>query len=139
MSKTVNHLISRFIHDMQWDPLPGEEQRTAFNRCWEMSLAFKAFCLGAKADVCLLHCEGLAKPFVPPADKSFRLLMPQLQMHWIVWFPRLDVGVDWTARQFWPDADHPLILPNRQAVAELWHGIEWPPTSTRYQQRKRRS
>lgn len=102
----------------------GETPARAFNRCHEIATAFTWFTLGLGEPVILLHCFSLK---LEPTNKAFNQT-PDNISHYLTWFPIEQVGVDFTARQFWPEDPHPLILKGRE-LAERFKTIAWPKRS----------
>jgi len=51
------------------------------------------------------------------SDKDWRE-KPTVISHYMVYFPNLEIAVDFTARQFWHDAEVPMILTPDQVEAQ---------------------
>jgi hypothetical protein len=104
-SKTI---IQRFIKDGSMTL--GETPEDALDRCWELSLAFSWFARGCGAECVILRLEHPLKPIIGGKYKKFN---PNTITHWVAYFPKEELVVDWTARQFWPEVPHPWVF-------ELW-------------------
>lgn len=113
--KDISHLISRFERDMKNRMDLGEDDGLAFDRCHEVSSVFWGYCCGAGVDAFMLHLTGIKG-----------LDLPGFVAHWIVWLPKHELGIDWTARQFWEESAHPMIIRGRQDLQRLWGYAGWP-------------
>jgi hypothetical protein len=112
----------------------GEDPLLAYDRCWEVSLAFSFYCCGMGLDASMLNvCEPLVQIRPVPGVQSqldARLVGDsyakwQCIGHTVVWFPKQKLFVDWTARQFWPNYGHPWIETKKTLEAH-WAGVLWP-------------
>ena len=97
----------------------GETPALAYDRCWELSLAFSWYCRGRGEKAVMLRVEHPIKKITNPKIVDER----ELISHFVVDFPDHEQVVDWTARQFWPRAKHPLIL-DRLKLALYWGIID---------------
>jgi len=93
----------------------------------------------SSADYAHGACDGLGHQFIKHADqfdlKGTLLAVdyplkeptigwkfwggPEAISHYLAWFPDLGLGVDFAARQFWQDADVPMVLTLDQ-IKSLW-------------------
>jgi hypothetical protein len=104
----------------------GETPAIAKNRCHELSMAFAWYCKGL-GEVCeIIRCVGAKKKISLHVERAGD---EKIVSHYVVWFPDEEKAVDWTARQFWPEAPHPWVL-SKVGLEHVWNEIEWPSTTT---------
>ena len=109
----------------------GAEPLEAYNRCWELSLAFSFYCAGRGIEARMIRLESPARRLQSPpevlalvkADKRTYANMVELISHYVVWLPCQEQYVDWTARQFWPELDHPWIV-RKPELLKFWLAID---------------
>lgn len=94
----------------------GESPEDARDRCWELSLAFSSFCKGMGEQANMVHLVGCRQTQNSNIASS-------LVGHHVVQLPKYRVFVDWTARQFWPEADHPWIL-DLKTLKATWDEVD---------------
>lgn len=95
----------------------GSTPERAYDRCWELSLAFSWYCKGRGLRALMVRCEEPIRKFSEGVETD-----PVL-FHWVVSLPDYGYAVDWTARQFWHDAKHPLLI-DRGCLGLYWGVIE---------------
>lgn len=83
----------------------------AFERCFDMSLAFHWFVQGK---------GGLNSQLA----KACGTIEGHVFQHWVVYFPDYGIIVDWTARQFDEKADMPLMM-SKHNFQSQWGAVDW--------------
>ncbi|MGZ6641411.1 MAG: hypothetical protein ACXVFT_06175 [Solirubrobacteraceae bacterium] len=95
------------------------EPAGAYANCYAMSLRFAAWLRARDVPCSVLHLRGSRSPF-PDAAGRWPPCAPERFEHWVVEAGGL--AIDWTARQFVPDAPLPLVL-DRAELGRRWREI----------------
>lgn len=97
----------------------GETPARAKRRCHEVASAFMWFARGFGLDATVLNVVGCRVQ----GSKMFAL--SDSESHYLTWFPRDKLAVDFTSRQFWIATPCPFIM-NRATLKAYWIKIKWP-------------
>lgn len=97
----------------EWEPPRGtDDPKGAFSRCKEVSAEYTDFLHSHDIDADWVQVCGPSREF-PGAQQQWKTVEQSYWQHYVTRVPGPDgdVYVDWTARQFDPEADHPQITP----------------------------
>jgi hypothetical protein len=123
ITKRLRTLISDFKREARRSHVRlGSTPERAAGMCGVLSDSFTAFARSRGLSVCELIVIG---PIVPTRRivNKISMLVP-VMAHCLSWLPRYDVGVDFTARQFWPYCNHPHIWTRKELKAHWRHIYE---------------
>jgi hypothetical protein len=96
----------------------GDDPLSAYNRCWDLSVAFSWYCTGRGVMARTMRLESPLMPLCSPPEvlNLFQIdkkAMPDwtgLISHYVVFLEDSEWIVDWTAKQFWPELPCPWIV-----------------------------